>query len=307
MVPQGKVTRWWLILTCLALEVLLVLAAIFGFYLPNTLAPLIDATGGLVSGVFVVGLIGLVVIVGGLLFGVARLRPQDVGLRPSRLLAGFLLTVLAWLALQLVVLIVSLIANGGLVMNPIWTKYSVGFVLGYFLLNQILGNSLHEEIIWRGFLVPQLLFQFRRLRQRPVLQGVVVLLASQALFALYHIPIQLYQGTSPGDLPLALLPLWLIGIALAFIYLRTRNLWLVIGLHALNDLPLLLFAVPAFLSGFFGPCLVFTVASILAVAWLWAWLRHSRHPLDLVPVKADTEPGEISSPPPAPPLSSSMR
>jgi len=87
------------------------------------------------------------------------------------------------------------------------------------------------------------------------------------IFALYHIPVQLSNGVSPLQLPLALLPIWLIGLLLAVVYLRTGNLFLVVGLHALNDSPTILFS-PTFLSNdLLGLIIVFVFALLLLLFW----------------------------------------
>jgi membrane protease YdiL (CAAX protease family) len=136
---------WWVIIASVALSVLLVLGAIVGLYIPR-----------LTTHDFPVYLVGLIVIVGGLFFGVARLRPRDLGLRRSTFLRGCALTLVAWLAIQVIAGAACLFAFGHLTLNATWGAYGVVAVLGIFVLDQLLGNSLFEEIMWRGFLFPQL-------------------------------------------------------------------------------------------------------------------------------------------------------
>src|SRR5689334_19232466 len=55
----------------------------------------------------------LLVVVGGLLFGVARLRPTDVGLVRSKLLQGVVTTILVWIVIQLTTVISEYLTAGG--------------------------------------------------------------------------------------------------------------------------------------------------------------------------------------------------
>ncbi len=253
---------WWVIAASVALSILLVLGAIYILYIPR-----------ITTHDFPVYLVGLIVIVGGLYFGVARLRPRDVGLRRSTFLPGLAWTLVAWLTIQVIAGAADLLAFGHLTLNATWRVYSVVAVLGIFLFDQLLGNSLFEEIVWRGFLLPQLALKFERRMRRPAVRWTAAILVSQALFALYHIPIQIYDGEPLASLPFALGPIWIIGILLAVVYLLSGNLYLVIGLHALSDLPLLLFAVPAPLNQFISVLPLLGCVCALVVRWAWGKRR----------------------------------
>lgn len=119
---------------------------------------------------------------------------------------------------------------------------------------------------FRGFLLPQCYFQLRGLELRPRTRVLVALLVSQLLFALYHIPVMSSTGVSPIQLPLALLPILLVGLLLAVVYLRTSNLFLAVGLHALNDAPTVLFP-PTFLSNDLLGLITVLVFALLLLFW----------------------------------------
>lgn len=257
--------RWWVILACPALATLWVIVVIFGLYRPH-----------ITTSVFLVSLAGLLIVGGGLLIGAGRLRLRDVGLRGATILSGAGWTLVAWLALQIIAVIADLITYGRLLVNATWGQVGVLGLLGLFVVGQLLGNSLYEEVVWRGFLVPQLALKLRRTFQRPAIRWTVAIGVSQLFFALYHIPIRLYTGETPADLASSLAPIWVLGMLLAIIYARTSNLYLVIGLHALNDLPLLIFAVSPFMAQFIGSLPIVGAALALGVGAAWrAWRRRT--------------------------------
>ncbi len=85
-------------------------------------------------------------------------------------------------------------------------------------------------------------------RWRPVPALLVGVATSQAIFAATHIPQRLHHGVAGAELALHLVGLWCFGVALTAVWLRTRNLWIAVGVHALSNSPTFLFA-PAALGG----------------------------------------------------------
>ncbi len=237
-------------------------------FLVRFVLPLLEAAGWLINLTFLRYVVLFLVIVGGLLFGIAKLKPGDMGLRMSDLLPGIVFTALVWIMIQLVALVLNLVAFGRVTVDHIWLEPR-GFtsMLGALFFGQLLGNALFEEMTWRGFLLPQCYFKLTRLDNHVRTRIGIALLISQLLFALYHIPIQLSSGVNPLQLPLALLPILFIGLLLAVVYLRTGNLFLVVGLHALNDYLTILFS-PTFLSNdLLGGIIVFVFVLLLLIFW----------------------------------------
>lgn len=124
-----------------------------------------------------------------------RQTPASLGWRRRDLAPALLVLVAAWLLLQAA----AGWAHGG----PVPPAAAVaegrwGHLLGP-LLAQLAGTALMEETLYRAFLWPQL-----RLRLVAVLPArsasVLALIASQAIFALMHIPIRIYQGAALADL-----------------------------------------------------------------------------------------------------------
>ena len=133
---------------------------------------------------------------------------------------------------------------------------------------QLLGTALLEETVFRAWLWPQ--FASRLATRLPCrVAWVLALVASQALFALAHIPARIAGGAGPTELGMAIAGLFVVGAVLALLYAATRNLFFVVGVHALGNAPTLL-AEPQGPS----PTLVMLVAA-LVVAGAWAY-RHWR-------------------------------
>lgn len=220
-------------------------------------------------------LVGLALLVVGMLFVSARLKPGDVGLRARDIGSGLSFAV-AYFGLSQVALLAFASLNGMEVVN-LWVRAGAA-AIAYLLLAQLVGNALYEEIAFRGFLLPQLFLKFRRVGVAAAF--VLAPIASQALFALAHVPNRLWvTGLSPAELPGALLPLFLLGIYFSLLYLLTDNLFAVVGVHALTNEPLFALVDAGGRAMELPPFIIAVVVSLaLAVAWrLWRRRRNPAH------------------------------
>lgn len=200
------------------------------------LRPVEAATGELVTLPLILNAAALLIIVAGLVLRLGRLRAADVGLDRSKLAFGAVVTLCLWLLAQIIGAAAAWIAGEGVTLDPAWSE-SVSRPIGE-LLGQLCGNAVFEEAIYRGLLLPQLYLLFAsRFSKRPTLRLAAALLASQALFAIEHIPLRLYQDVPPADLPWNLAMTAVYGGFLCWIYLSTGNLFIAIGVHALINAP----------------------------------------------------------------------
>lgn len=94
-------------------------------------------------------------------------------------------------------------------------------------------------------------------------------LASQVVFVAHHLPNRLAFGLRLDGLGALedLLMLWGMGLAFAIIWLRTRNLFIAVGFHALVNAPTLLLAGPGWIHG-----------ASLALGFAWLALLPPRRP-----------------------------
>ncbi|MFB6129978.1 MAG: lysostaphin resistance A-like protein [Salinigranum sp.] len=202
--------------------------------------PIVEATGGLVHPTLLVYVPFVAVVIWGLILRFGGLRPRDVGLVRRNLPLGVAVTVGTWLLVQATG-VGALLASGHPVqINEIWAAMGVLGVIGSFL-GQILGNAFFEEVVYRAFLVVQLEKKFDRwIGGAPRRAFLLALVVSQVVFALIHVPSRLVQGVPPGSLLGAITVPFLLGVLLALVYYRTGNLFVVVGLHALINQPVLL-------------------------------------------------------------------
>jgi membrane protease YdiL (CAAX protease family) len=203
----------------------------------------------------------LVLAVVGVLFGFGRLRPADVGLRRDNLGEGIIVTVTVWALIQLIEVVGDIATGSAVSIAPSWTRDGIGPTLAWTAA-MFLGAALYEEIGYRGFLFPQL---YLNIGGTPRARLWIALILSQVVFAVTHIPAHVTLRHMSGS------ALWttvvlqgIIGCMLVLLYLRTRNLWISIGIHGLANAPTPLVAGA---SGFE----LFLI--VLIIAWPWITRR----------------------------------
>jgi membrane protease YdiL (CAAX protease family) len=204
--------------------------------------PLVRATNGLVNDTLLVNLLGLPLLVGAVVLWLGHLRPADVGLRRADLPLALAVLLLLWLATQAIALAVACATTDAVTPHPLWARRGVSGVLG-LLLAQVFGNAVLEEVGYRGFLLRQLHLRLDRVAGRRT-RVVLAVTISQALFAVMHLPNRLREGDAGAGLVWSVLIAFGLGVLLALLYLRTNNLLLVVGVHALINTPTLLVASP---------------------------------------------------------------
>jgi hypothetical protein len=217
---------------------------LFHLTLPATsdsLAPVFEATGGLVDVTLLANLAFVVVIVGGIVLRFGDLRPLDVGLVRADVPVGIGITAGAWLLLQVTGVAALMLRGESLALADSLIRFGVLPVLGGFV-GQVLGNALYEEVVYRAFLLPQLAKKFARASRSgsPRTAFLLALLVSQTVFTLVHVPGRLAAGVEVGNLPAFLAAPFVLGVLFALVYARTGNLFVAIGLHALVNDPVLL-------------------------------------------------------------------
>lgn len=204
--------------------------------------PLHEWTGGWMSPALTATLLMAVVIVGGWFGVVGGLRRRDLGLPTGweagwKLLNAVLMTYLLWGVAQLVVVGGGLAGLTSVVMNPAWVRPLNPEWIGASIVTVLAAAAL-EEVMYRGFLFVHLLLALRRWgvpgRWGPMAGALT---GSQALFGLNHIPAGRVAGLEGTMLLLYVLQVTLVGILFVVLFLQTRNLLLVIAVHALINNP----------------------------------------------------------------------
>jgi membrane protease YdiL (CAAX protease family) len=233
---QTKRAPVWALVAVAAVHVAFTPFFNFVVFPRHWLVPLSHATFGLVDGTLQANLIIIAVIVFGLIFLGAGLRPADVGWRSNKLPVAILFTLGLWAVLNLLAIAGAEFQHLPFAFDESWTKPGLTRTFGMFI-GQIFGNSLAEETIFRGFLMVQLMLIFRPLGK--VAAGVGAVIVVQAFFASIHIPELREHGLSWTDVLETLPELALAGTMLAIVYLATGNLFVAVGTHALSDISML--------------------------------------------------------------------
>lgn len=269
-----RAVNWW-VLIVLLIGITAVTAFVnLVFFRMDAPDVIVRASLGLIDWTLMGSAFSLIVIVGGVIFGLGRLRPAEVGLIAARLPEAIIITALLWVVTQALVMAGAWASQGEIPINPRWAERGVTVMVGA-LLAQLLGNALAEETIYRGFLLPQSWLKLpATMLARPGWRLTVAVLISQSIFALSHIPNRIFNGMSLADMAPDMLMLFVFGAYYALLYLRTGNLFIAVGVHALANQP---FSIVQ--SDLPSPLLM-TLALLLALAWPWLhrWRRPEHQP-----------------------------
>ncbi|WP_054939592.1 CPBP family intramembrane glutamic endopeptidase [Paenibacillus ihuae] len=199
--------------------------------------PLSNLTYGWIGGTLSANLIGLFVEVIIFLVAIAKVTPRELGLRKEKLLPGLTGFLLFWIAIQLVNLGVNLSTGSSITFNDQITEFP-SVVLGG-LLGQLFGNALLEEIIFRGFLFVQVFLLCSKIKRHSS-RVTAAMFISQSIFALMHIPNRIYSGLTGMEFVYDFIQLVILGIIFCLLYLLTKNLFFVVGIHSLMNEQLML-------------------------------------------------------------------
>lgn len=174
---------------------------------------------------------------------IGRVPLASVGWTRHAAARAFLPVIGFWLLMQATLALLAVAGGDGIMLHPSWRDAGAGAVVGG-LLGQVFGNALAEETAFRGFFFTQILLKVRSLR--PAAAVGVALSASALLFALSHLPNRLFVKELPIDrLVLDQARLVLAGVLFALVFVVTRNVFTVAGLHALANDPVPLVAATA--------------------------------------------------------------
>ena len=245
----------------------LVLVATFGLItvvlLPTIfvrLRPLGDGLANLVIflGIFVVAIGGLASVFGGL-------RPRDVGLRLSKLTEAVIVVACVWTVMQAAHAVTGWLSHGSIQWDDAWQRFGVTDRL-LWLAIMVLGTALMEETVFRGFFFPQL---YLKSPGSPRTRFWVAAIAAAILFGLFHLPRHIaFSDMNAIGMSARILAHALGGLLATTMYLRTRNLWIMIGLHGIENAPTKLVESPMP-----SELLLLVAEIVLLVSWPWLTRR----------------------------------
>ena len=221
------------------------------------------ATRGIIAPVFLLSLIAIGVLLS-LIVLVGGIGLDDVGLDRDYVGRGVGVTVMIWAAAQVVGVLPRVVAN-----RPVLLDREFEFGSRLDILSRLvesLGIATLEEVAVRGFLLVQLYLLFHG-GAGPDRRGVIPALLISLLAAnLAALPAALpYSSWRTALLDQA--ALLGLGLFLSWVYLRTRNLFFIIGVHALLLAPTPIVAAPRQGEGIYHAVVIGTLASVWALLW----------------------------------------
>ncbi|MDC8753184.1 CPBP family intramembrane metalloprotease [Erythrobacter sp. sf7] len=194
-------------------------------------------------------------VIGGLVMAWGGQGLSDLGLNAGWALRLLLLLGAGWVAVQLLAAIVALVSGIGLVVHPAWAEHGAGTLVG-LLLAMVLGTAPFEDGLFRGYVLPQLYLLMGSRFSGETERLIAALLLCSIIFALWHLPtILLNREVTLVAVAGALAYMFLGGVLLGLLYLRTGRLEVVFAGHALVNAPTLLVETPlpgSLLAGIVG-------------------------------------------------------
>lgn len=230
----------------------------------QTSFPVERLTNGVIEATLIFSVVRFVLVAMGVAVLMGGLRLCDLGVEWEKLSTGMVVVLGLWIVMQLIGLLLNLIISGQVALSPIWAHERIPLLIGE-LVAQFLGNAFAEEVIFRGLLLTEITLMLRgRISKRRRLVAASVLI-SQLIFALSHIPQRLVGGDYAAlGLVFNLLLVWVYGALFALLYLRTDNIFIVVGVHALANAPITIMAMPSQITAGFLPLIL---GLVLAVVW----------------------------------------
>ena len=256
--PDAPLVPLWVL--ALAVAAHLGLKGVF-FSVPfavGVVFPIEMATGWAVTGATLAGLISWVVLVVAVIGVAGRLRPSHLGLSASGLAETGPVLLAVWLAVQVAGLALSP-GGAGPAVPP---DASVALGRG---LQAVFGSGLIEEVFYRGFLLTQIYAHLKgRIDVERALVAAVV--STSVYFGVSHVPAGVAMGLSGPDVAGYVVHCALVGTLFAGLFLRSGNLYLAVGAHALlnEPVPLSAPAVDPALLTLIALCLVVLAWPVLA-------------------------------------------
>lgn len=246
---------------CLTAHALLKLFFFSSIFQVHVAGKVFVMSQGLLTPVLLAGLVEwavLVMIVMGVLGG---LRARDLGLERGLAYSAILIFIVLWGVLQGVTAAIGGFANGEIALQSSNIRLLPLERIG-LQLQAVFGSGLIEEVLYRGFLLTQvyLIAVGRQVNARAAL--MLAAGVSTLYFGINHIPAGMRMGLDMQGLMMYVGHVSLVGLLFATLYLRTGNLFVAAGAHALINQPMALFAAPV------DPALIVLVGvACLLLSW----------------------------------------
>lgn len=222
-----------------------------------------DQTHWIIRPDLILSLLGLALLLAVILLP-GKLKPDDLGLRRDMAVHGLGIVLMTWMAAQVLAVLPRVVSENPIAIHQSWLRgdwaRNVGDLLSALSLASI------AEIALRGFLLVQLYLLLQRDSKDPD-RGVGIAVAASVITG--NVVVAAITGVHGTPLAI-LLPQAVAavdGLLLCWIYLRTRNLFFVIGVQTLIIAPTPVVAGIRGEPGWFHSLVIAVVASVWALLW----------------------------------------
>jgi len=273
MLFSKKITQksWFFLSVIYLLELLLNSLINLVIFKQNWFKPLYAASNGLIQSTLLVSLGAIIIVVFLNLILLGKISPADLGLDSRKIGQAIIVILGLWTIAQLVGLVSQYNASGRIALSTMWFEQPLTTTIG-FLLAQIFGNALHEEIVYRGFFLPQIHGRITTCKRSlprwvPIFLSVLI---SQFLFSLAHVPNRIFNGHQGWAIFQN--TLWLLGMGVLFslVYIITDNLYIAVGVHSLFNFPTALFS-----SSSVAGDILMVLTILLMIVWVFVQRKHN--------------------------------
>lgn len=223
---------------------------------------IVSLTEGLATYTLVNTWVGTLLTIGVVAIWYGSLDLEDVGIVPSKLPVAMGVTLMCW-SIYTISQVVTGLVFGDLSLYSEWidpgVAATIGQIIGYFF-----GNVVFEELAFRGFLLVQLylLLDGQWWRVNEVARIAVATVGSSLIFTLFHVPAFLIGGIRMETLAF----IFVYAVLLCLVYIRTRNVFIAMGVHGLANFPVPILSVVETTPYDFS--LVWAIpAAIIVVTW----------------------------------------
>ncbi len=229
-------------------------------------SPFVKSTNYLLQSTLLAGIINIF-IVSIIVFYFGKLDLKSIWLTPNDIKIALFPLALIWVISNLAVILFGFLASGQILFID-----RFNFFIGRFA-GQIFGNAPFEEIVFRGVFFVQLylLFKLKTSNNKAIILAVIF---SEIFFATVHIPNRIWIN-KVDNLLFETLGLFIAGIFLNLIFIYTRNLAYLIGIHAMANFPVIFFKAPSQTTYYT------TYVLILVVTLLWKKLVPARQEIKI--------------------------
>lgn len=168
-----------------------------------------------------------------------EMTAEDLGLRVEKLPLAVAAGIVIWASIQILEGIAGYAISGTIAFESSWRTEGTARI--GLLTGMLFGTALFEEVGFRGFLLVQFMAKLGKVVENRTLSISLALLASQTFFTLVHVPWKVMnQGWTTAVILDLMFSVFMNGMIYGLFYLRTRNLFFVMIVHALGNAPSLL-------------------------------------------------------------------